>query len=105
MGGAPPSGAGSYCLMSRELAQRVGSVMYTHANLAPVLWSQRPHGLGVGTVEYTKKARYDGRSRVGAIGLIREALGSLAVTGALGRLGWLSLGLLTVTLLVRLWWT
>jgi hypothetical protein len=37
------------------------------------------------TVPYTKAARYDGRSRVGLVGLAREAVASLRVARAASR--------------------
>ncbi|HMV67008.1 MAG TPA: hypothetical protein PKA64_09170, partial [Myxococcota bacterium] len=48
-------------------------------NLAPALVAL---GVRYGTVSYAKGPRYDGRSRVGPVGLVREALPSLALTGA-----------------------
>ncbi len=82
--GAPiPPGAGSFCLMRRELADRVAATRIDHANLAALLAALGARGP---SVPYDKVARYDDQSRVGAAGLAREALGSLWLTGALGRL-------------------
>ncbi len=77
-----PPGAGSYAIMGRELAQRVSRVAVRDANLSALLVALGPT---TATVPYEKAARYDGHSRVGAAGLAREALGSLALTGALAR--------------------
>lgn len=79
----PPRGAGSYCAMRPAIASRVSEVAVSHANLAPVLSSLANSWE---TLPYHKEARYDGRSRVGPLGLAREALGSLAMSGALYRL-------------------
>ena len=99
--GVPPSGAGSYCVMERRLAQRVAESPWKAANLASVVVT-----IAEGTgpwpqVEYAKSARYDGRSRVGFWGLVEEALGSLRVTRALQRILW-GLGLCAVSLWVGL---
>lgn len=80
----PPAGAGSYCAMRPALAEQVLALPVRHANLAPVLarcsraWQ---------TLAYHKQARYDGRSRVGPLGLLQEAWGSMWISGALARLG------------------
>ena len=81
--GRPPSGAGSYCAMRRALAARAARVRLRHANLATVLAALGAASVGV---PYEKVARYDGASRVGAAGLAREALGSLFLGGAVGRI-------------------
>ena len=77
-----PAGAGSYCAMRGHWAQRAAQVSLKDGNLAAVLAAL---GARFVTVGYDKAARYDGRSRVGVAGLVREAIGSLALTGALGR--------------------
>lgn len=77
-----PAGAGSYCAMRGQWAERAAQVSMKDGNLAAVLAAL---GARFVTVGYDKAARYDGRSRVGAAGLVREAIGSLALTGALGR--------------------
>lgn len=82
-GPVPPRGAGSYVLMTAELAAQVALVDLADANLAPVL---AVLGARTATLPYVKAGRYDGTSRVGALGLVREAMGSLALTGALARL-------------------
>ncbi len=95
--GAPPSGSGSYCALGAELARRAADTPIRDANLAALLAA-----LGARrwrTVPYDKGARYDGRSRVGAIGLAREALGSLLLLGALERL----FGLAALVALAALW--
>ncbi len=89
MGGAlPPPGAGAFCLLPGEFARRVARADVIHANLAPLVMAvlaRDDSAGGVATVGYAKAARYDGMSRVGPIGLAREAMGSLELSGALGR--------------------
>lgn len=77
---AVPPGVGAYCAMRRRLAQRAARVPLPDGNLAPLLVAL---GAVYTLVPYEKVARYDGRSRVGPLGLVREALPSLALTGAL----------------------
>lgn len=91
--GAPPSGAGSYCVMTRALAHEVAASPWSSANLSAVAVSLAPETTEWPTVPYAKAERYDGRSRVGPLGLIREALGSLRVLGATPRLALLLLAL------------
>jgi dolichol-phosphate mannosyltransferase len=69
----PPEGAGSFCAMRRAVVERVLASSSTHANLATL--AAAAAGSYV-TVPYRKAARYDGRSRVGLLGLVREALAS-----------------------------
>ncbi len=83
-----PRGAGSYVVLSRQLARRVSRIRVRNANLSALLVALGP---ALATVDYDKGPRYDGHSRVGPAGLALEALGSLALTGALGR------GLLVMT--------
>jgi len=86
-GAAPPRGAGSYCLMKRGVAESVAAVDLKNANLAAVAARVlKKKSAGSSVVEYQKSRRYDDHSRVGAWGLVREALGSFFVSGALGRL-------------------
>jgi dolichol-phosphate mannosyltransferase len=83
---ALPSGAGSYCLMRRDIAHRVATATLSRANLSAVVAvAARAMGGTLGTVPYDKGARYDHSTRVGWRGLIAEALESLAITGALAR--------------------
>lgn len=79
----PPRGAGSYCAMRPAIAAAVVAVPVRHANLAPVLASRARRWQ---TLSYAKQARYDEKSRVGPWGLLREAWGSLLVSGAMRRL-------------------
>jgi len=82
-----PRGAGSYCVMRGPLAARVAMAGLRRANLAAVV-AVAAHAVGgeLATVPYEKGPRYDRRARVGWRGLAAEAVGSLAVTGALPRL-------------------
>jgi len=77
-----PAGAGSYCAMSLSMARRVADVPVRDANLAAVLVAL---GARPKTVPYEKATRYDERSRVGPVGLAREALGSLLLLTRWGR--------------------
>lgn len=84
---SPPRGAGSYCLMQREIAASVAAVDLKNANLAAVAARVlKKKSARHSTVEYRKGSRYDRRSRVGTGGLVREALGSFLMSGALARL-------------------
>lgn len=84
---ALPLGAGTYCIMRRAVARRVGEAALTRANLSAVVAvAARALGGDLATVTYEKGPRYDGSGRVGWRGLVSEALESLAVTGALSRL-------------------
>jgi glycosyltransferase involved in cell wall biosynthesis len=80
---ALPSDAGSFCAFRAGLAEGLLAAPRSRANLATLLAGQRRRYVAV---PYEKHARADGRSRVGAAGLCREALDSLAATGALGNL-------------------
>jgi glycosyltransferase involved in cell wall biosynthesis len=83
---SPPKGAGSFCLMRREVAGSVAAVDLKHANLAAVAARVlKKMSARHSTIPYKKGSRYDDRSRVGAWGLVREALGSFFVSGALCR--------------------
>jgi len=82
-----PRGAGSYCIMRRAVARRVATAELRRANLAAIVAvAASAMGGELGSVSYEKGPRYDRSARVGWRGLIAEALGSLAVTGALSRL-------------------
>lgn len=96
----PPPGAGSYCVMDRDLAERLIRLRPGQANLAPLCAALTNRWA---TVPYEKAARYDGASRVGALGLAREAWGSWVLAGAAERGAGL-LGLL-LTLLSMRWAT
>ena len=85
---ALPLGAGTYCIMRGAVARRVATAEFRSANLAAlVAVAARALGGALTTVPYEKGARYDNSGRVGWQGLVAEALESLAVTGALPRLG------------------
>lgn len=77
-----PHGTGTYCLMRRSLAERVGRVTIRRPNLGPLLVVL---GARHAVVPYDKQERYDGQSRIGAVGLVREGVETLAMTGALAR--------------------
>ena len=77
-----PPGAGTYCLMHRDIAGDIAKMHIQQVNLSALISAL---GCRHGLVEYDKAARYDGVSRVGLLGLVREALSSLAITGALSR--------------------
>lgn len=85
IGGAhhAPSGAGAYCALRTALARRAVGARVERANLAPLLMAL---GARAGSVPYAKQARYDGASRVGAMGLVAEAVASLRLSGAARRL-------------------
>jgi glycosyltransferase involved in cell wall biosynthesis len=90
---AIPAGAGSYVAMRAPLARRVAATSIGSANLAAVVVAL---GARTATVEYDKAARVDGESRVGVAGLVREALGSLLLTGTFSWLFRLTAWLLLV---------
>lgn len=92
-----PLGAGTYCIMRRAVADRVATAGFRSANLsALVAVAARTLGGALATLPYDKAARYDGSGRVGWRGLVAEAVESLAVTGALPRLGMLLAAALVV---------
>jgi glycosyltransferase involved in cell wall biosynthesis len=76
-----PAGAGSYCAFRARLRDALLAAPRSRANLATLVAAQRPPCVAV---PYRKERRVDGESRVGAWGLCREAIDSLAATGALG---------------------
>jgi hypothetical protein len=88
---AVPPGVGAYCALSADLAARTSRIGLRTANLAAVLVAL---GASWTTVPYDKAARYDGTSRIGALGLVDEAWASLLLTGAAPTaLAWLSVAL------------
>lgn len=86
-----PPGAGSFCAFRARALPALLDGPPSRANLATLLARQ---GAASVSVPYTKERRAAGDSRVGAWGLCREALDSLAATGALANgaraaaLGW-----------------
>ena len=82
LGSGLPAGVGSYCLMTRGMARRIPPLGLDNANLSMVLGAL---GAEAEIVIYEKASRYDGRSRVGPMGLAREALSSLWLVSPLGR--------------------
>ncbi|MCO4763380.1 MAG: glycosyltransferase [Myxococcales bacterium] len=98
----PPRGAGSFCLIPRRLARRVAQVDIEHANLAPLLMAlvaAEDAGSSLAVVRYVKAARYDDKSRVGPVGLVREAAGSMMLSGAAGNGMRLAAGVATLSTL------
>ena len=73
----------------RSVARRVTAISNSHLNLSTVVALQNPYWEAV---PYEKYARYDGESRVGFIGLCQEAIGSMAISGALHRIFSLAMG-------------
>ncbi len=90
---AIPAGAGSYVAMRAPLARRIAATSVGSANLAAIIVAL---GARTTTVDYDKAARVDGASRVGVVGLVREALGSLLLTGTFSWLFRLTAWLLLV---------
>lgn len=78
-----PSGAGSYVALRRPLADRAARASIGRGNLGALVMAL---GARAVTRPYVKQARYDGRSRVGWAGLVREAVTSLVLLGAAERL-------------------
>ncbi len=85
-----PHGASSFFVMRREAAQQIGRLTFRDGNVGAIMAAL---GLGMRTLGYTKPKSYRDQSRLGLEGHVREALGSLALTGVLGRLGWSGAGL------------
>ena len=85
---ATPTDAGSYCAFRAPVREALLREPSSNANLAVLLGRQRVRWDVVG---YHKHERAVGDSRVGAVGLLREAVDSLAATGALSRMA-LTLG-------------
>lgn len=82
LGEGPPEGSGSYCALDRDVARRVARVQLEDPNLA---WVIAALGYQGDSVPYRKQRRVDGESRVGVLGLAREALSSLFLTTRVGR--------------------
>jgi dolichol-phosphate mannosyltransferase len=80
---APPAGAGAFCVLGPALAARLVALPPQQANLAPLVAALADGPLA--TVPYDKAERYDGPSRVGVLGLAREAWGSWVLAGAAER--------------------
>ncbi len=88
-----PRGIGSYCAMRAEAARLAAAVALPGGTLAAVLTAL---GLPFARVPLPRDARAHGLSRVGPMGLAREAWRSLSVTGAAQTLGLIALGLSAV---------
>ena len=85
----PPTGAGSFVLMQAPVARRLASLDAGQANLAPLVAAIAERS---SLVPYAKAARYDGVSRVGAVGLVREAWGALVLSRAAERMSICAIG-------------
>ncbi len=79
-----PHGASSFFVMRRDVAQRLGKLTFTKGNVGAIMSAL---GLEMAAVEYVKPASYRDDSRLGLRGHVEEAVGSLALTGVLSRLG------------------
>ena len=82
LGAQIPRGAGSYSLLPRAVAARLARLDLADANLAAAVVAL---GVATRTVPFERAARADGSSRVGPVGLVREALGSLWLLSPAGR--------------------
>lgn len=81
--GTMPPGAGSYCAFRASVREAVLAAPRSRANVATLVGRRGARHVAV---PYEKAARHHGASQVGVAGLTREALDSLAMTGALSRL-------------------
>ena len=72
-----------HAFMSNALARRVSRLSLSDVNLAAVVMALDAR---VETLPYRRAGRWDVDSHIGAAGLAKEALVSLALTGALPRL-------------------
>lgn len=81
--GSMPPGAGSYCAFRASVREAVMAAPRSRANVATLVGRRGARHV---EVPYEKAARPRGVSQVGVAGLTREALDSLAMTGALSRL-------------------
>ncbi|HEV2778223.1 MAG TPA: glycosyltransferase [Actinophytocola sp.] len=91
-----PRGAGSFFVTRRDVAGRLGGLAFTKGNVGAVMAAL---GLRMSAVPYVKRRSYRDVSRLGLRGHVEEALGSLALTGVLSRLG--VTGALLGTILAR----
>jgi dolichol-phosphate mannosyltransferase len=79
-----PHGASSFFVMRKEVARRLGRLTFTKGNVGAIMAAL---GLRMETVSYVKPRSYRADSRLGLRGHVEEAVGSLALTGVLSRLG------------------
>ncbi len=79
-----PHGASSFFVMRRDVAQRLGRLNFTKGNVGAVMSAL---DLRMEAVPYVKPASYRDDSRLGLRGHVEEAVGSLALTGVLSRVG------------------
>jgi glycosyltransferase involved in cell wall biosynthesis len=77
-----PGAVGSFAAMRASTTRHVRSAEVQHANLSAVLVGA---GARFAVVRYHRALRQNGDSRVGALGLVAEAIGSLVATGAMRR--------------------
>lgn len=78
-----PKGASSFFIIRRDIARRIAALPLRSGNVGAVVAAL---GLDATSVQYEKPASYRESSRLGFRGHMREALGSMALTGALTRL-------------------
>jgi glycosyltransferase involved in cell wall biosynthesis len=91
-----PHGASSFFVLRKEVARRLGSLTFTHGNVGAVMAAL---AWPMVAVHYVKPRSYRDGSRLGLRGHVEEAVGSLALTGVLSRLG--TAGALVCWLLAR----
>ncbi len=96
--GSMPPDAGSYCAFRATVREAVLAAPRSRANVATIAGRRCARHVAV---PYDKAARSHGESQVGAAGLVREALDSLAMTGALSRMA-VAVGALSTALVVPL---
>lgn len=96
-----PKGASSFFIIRQDVARRIASLRLRDGNVGAVVAAL---GLGATSVHYDKPASYRESSRLGFRGHMREALGSMALTGVLTRLGGAGAILLGGTALLPVVW-
>lgn len=80
-----PHGASSFFVMRAEVARRIARLPFRSGNIGAVVAAL---GLVADSRFYVKPRSYREDSRLGLSGHVREAVGSLALTGVLPRFGW-----------------
>jgi len=79
-----PHGASSFFVLRRDVARRLGRLTFTKGNVGAIMAAL---DLPMVAVHYVKPRSYRDDSRLGLRGHVEEAVGSLALTGVLTRLG------------------